>query len=85
MINFKGQYPLRERLQKSYMPLQITLGVIRAQLVSHVQLFETLWTAAYQAPLSMEFPRQAYWSRVAISFSMGSSQPGVKSLSRLLP
>ena len=25
-------------------------------------LFATLWTVAYQAPLSMRFPRQEYWS-----------------------
>ena len=29
---------------------------------SHVQLIATLWTIAHQAPLSMEFPRQEYWS-----------------------
>ena len=29
-----------------------------------VQLFETLWTRARQAPLSMGFPRQEYWSRL---------------------
>ena len=29
---------------------------------SHVQLFATLWTVALQAPLSMGFPRQKYWS-----------------------
>ena len=29
---------------------------------SSVQLFTTLWTVAYQAPLSMEFSRQEYWS-----------------------
>ena len=29
---------------------------------SHVQLFATLWTAAYQAPLSMGSSRQEYWS-----------------------
>ena len=29
---------------------------------SHVWLFVTLWTAALQAPLSMEFSRQEYWS-----------------------
>ena len=29
---------------------------------SHVQLFATPWTAAYQAPLSMGFARQEYWS-----------------------
>ena len=36
--------------------------------------FATSWTVARQAPLSMGFPRQEYWSiRVAISFSRGSS------------
>ena len=29
---------------------------------SHVQPFATLWTVACQAPLSMEFSRQEYWS-----------------------
>ena len=29
---------------------------------SRVQLFVTLWAAALQAPLSMGFSRQAYWS-----------------------
>ena len=29
---------------------------------SHVPLFATLWTVAHQAPLSMGFSRQEYWS-----------------------
>ena len=29
---------------------------------SRVQLFATLWTVAHQAPLSMRFTRQEYWS-----------------------
>ena len=29
---------------------------------THVQLFATLWTAAQQAPLSVGFSRQEYWS-----------------------
>ena len=32
------------------------------QSLSHVRLFETPWTVAHQAPLSMEFSRQEYWS-----------------------
>ena len=31
---------------------------------SHVWLFATLWTEAGQAPLSMGFSRQKYWSRL---------------------
>ena len=34
-----------------------------AQPLSHVRLFETPWTVVtHQAPLSMEFSRQEYWS-----------------------
>ena len=29
---------------------------------SHVRLFVTSWTVAHQAPLSMGFSRQEYWS-----------------------
>ena len=31
---------------------------------SHVQLFATLWTAAYQAPLFMGFSGQEFWSEL---------------------
>ena len=31
-------------------------------LLSHVQLFVTLWTVARQASLTMEFSWQEYWS-----------------------
>ena len=34
----------------------------RAQSLSRVQLSVTSWTVACQAPLSMGFPRQEYWS-----------------------
>ena len=33
---------------------------------SHVRLLATPWTAAHQAPLSMEFSRQEYWSGVPL-------------------
>ena len=29
---------------------------------SHVQLFATLWTVAHEAPLSLGFSKQEYWS-----------------------
>ena len=32
------------------------------KLLSYVQLFVIPWTVAYQAPPSMEFSRQEYWS-----------------------
>ena len=35
---------------------------VKGKLLSCVRLFSTPWTAAYQAPLSMGFSRQEYWS-----------------------
>ena len=32
------------------------------QLLNHIQLLATPWTAAHQASLSMGFPRQEHWS-----------------------
>ena len=37
-----------------------------SELLSHVQLLVTPWTAAYQAPPSMGFSRQEYWSGVPL-------------------
>ena len=39
---------------------------VKAKSLSHVRLFETPWTAAYQAPPSMGFSRQEYWSGVPL-------------------
>ena len=38
--------------------------MVSACVLSHVQLFATPWTVACQAPMSMEFSRQEYWSRL---------------------
>ena len=35
---------------------------VKVKSLSRVWLFATPWTAAHQAPLSMGFSRQAYWS-----------------------
>ena len=35
---------------------------LKVKSFSHVQLFATPWTVAHQAPLSMGFSRQEYWS-----------------------
>ena len=39
---------------------------VKVKLVSRVRLLATPWTAAHQAPLSMGFSRQEYWSRVPV-------------------
>ena len=35
---------------------------MKVKSLSHIQLFATPWTVAYQSPLSMGFSRQEYWS-----------------------
>ena len=37
---------------------------MKVKPLSRVRLFVTRWTVAYQAPPSVGFPRQVYWSRL---------------------
>ena len=39
---------------------------VKVKSLSRVRLLATPWTVAYQAPLSMGFPRQEYWSGVPL-------------------
>ena len=39
---------------------------MKVKLLSHVRLLATAWTAAYQAPPSLGFSRQEYWSGVPL-------------------
>ena len=48
---------------------------------SHVQLFVTPWTVAHQAPLSMRFSRQEYWSGLPFPPPGELPDPGIKSRS----
>ena len=54
-------------------------------VLSHVQLFATPWTIARQAPMSMEFSRQEYWS--GLSFPTPGDLPnlGIKPTSLSSP
>ena len=49
-----------------------------AQLLSRVRLFVTLWTAARQAPLSMEFFKQEHWSRLPFPPLGDLPNPGIE-------
>ena len=39
---------------------------MKVKLLSNAELLATPWTAAYQAPSSMGFSRQEYWSGVPL-------------------
>ena len=48
------------------LPLYLGLLLLLLSRFSRVLLFATPWIAAYQAPLSMGFSRQEYWSGVPL-------------------
>ena len=52
---------------------------VKVKSLSHVRLFATPWTAAYQAPPSMGFSRQEYWSGLPLP------SPVTMSITLLLP
>ena len=56
--------------------LIITMSCV--QSLSCVQLFATPWTIARQAPLSMEFSRQEYWSTLPFPTPGDLPDPGIK-------
>ena len=48
------------------------------QSLSRVRLFATPWTVAHQAPLSMDFPRQEYWSGLPSPSPGDLLNPGIE-------
>ena len=48
------------------------------KLLNRVQLFATSWTVAYQAPQSMEFSRQEYWSGLPFPSPGDLPNPGIE-------
>ena len=52
--------------------------------LSHVLFFATPWTVAYQAPLSMGFSSQEYWSGLPFPSPGDHPNPGIKARSPAL-
>ena len=50
----------------------------KVKSLSHVQLFATPWTVAYQGPLSMGFSRQQYWSGLPFPSPGDLPDPGIE-------
>ena len=50
----------------------------RVCFLSHFWLFAIPWMRAHQDPLSMEFSRQKYWSRVPFTIPGDLPDPGIK-------
>ena len=56
----------------------ITKVKVKVKSLSRVPLFGTPWTVAYQAPPSMEFSRQEYWSGLPFPSPGDLPDPGIK-------
>ena len=59
-------------------------GLVRACVLSRVQLFATPQTVARQDPLSMGFPRQEYWSGLSCPLPGDLRNPGIEPVSPAL-
>ena len=68
--------------------LALCLPVLEVHLevyvFSPVRLFATPWTVAHQAPLTMEFSRQEYWSGLPFPSPGHLPKPGVEPTSPAL-
>ena len=58
--------------------INVEMKLYRIMLVSHAQLFATLWTVALQAPLTMGFARQEYWSELPFPSAGDLPSTGIK-------
>ena len=54
-------------------------------MLSRVRLFATPWTVALQAPLSMGFSKQEYWSGLPFPSPGDLPDPGTEPLSLVSP
>ena len=78
-------YKIRYSLQHTSSPgNHFYLNWFKVKSLSRVQLFETPWTISYQAPLSLEFSRQEYWSGSPFPSPGDLPNPGIEPGSPIL-
>ena len=61
-----------------FLSMNMCMCVCVLSCFRHVQLFAALWTVACQAPLSMGFSRQEYWSGLPYPPPGDLSHPGIE-------
>ena len=77
-----GDQPCKVRISHTVCALWPSTCVC---LLSRVQPFAILWTVACQAPLSMGFPRQEYWSGLPWPPPGHLLDPGIEPASLMSP
>ena len=65
---FCGRWMVRGKIEKEK----------KVKSLSHVRLFASPWTVAYQAPPSMGFSRQEYWSELPFPSPGGLPNPEIQ-------
>ena len=73
-----GFHQLRALLALKQFLKSLSLGKLKLLVTRHAQLFMTPWTVACQAPLSMGFSRQEYWSGLPFPSPRDHPDPGIK-------
>ena len=63
---------------------QFLQSIVKLKSLSCAWLFSTTWTVTHQAPLSMEFSRQEYWSGLPFPSPGDLPNPGIESGSSTL-
>ena len=57
---------------------------IKVKSLSHIRLFVSPWTVAYQVPPSMGFSPQVYWSGLPFPSPGDLPNPGIEAMSHAL-
>ena len=87
-LQFFGHLMRRvDSLEKTlwYKYTYICIYTIHVSHFGHIRLFAILWTTAYEAPLSMGFSRQEYWSGLPCPPPGDLSDPGTELASLTSP
>ena len=72
-VKKRMSYDIQEILLRGQQSMKV-----KAKSLSRVRLFATLWTVAYQAPPSMGFSRQKYWSGLPFPSPGDLPDPGIE-------
>ena len=86
---WKARFPVQkfqQLLLEQKLPVWIPwrgLFLFSCQVVSNS--FVISWTVAHQAPLSVEFPRQEYWSVLLFTSPRDLPDPGIEHVSLMSP
>ena len=68
----------RERRLRDLIHTLTSFEKVKALVTYLCPTFATQWIVAHQAPLSMEFSRQEYWSELPFPSSGDIPNPGIK-------